>query len=136
MCVCFYVRFRQLCYCALIIYGDCFQLDSSWTLTLLCVVFLCVCVCGPDVGTVLKVISLRNGNSLESEEVTLEELQVFKVVRVLTWEPPLLFLSSSSPSPSSSVDLVVDHNRLGEMFFLVLIFRSSTADGHVPPNRV
>ena len=113
------------------------QLDSDLIVCCLPVcVCVCVCVCGPDVGTVLKVISLRNGNSLESEEVTLEELQVFKVVWVLTWEPPLLFLSSSSPSPSSSVDLVVDHNRFGEMCFLVLIFRSSTADGHVPPNRV
>ncbi|XP_043973983.1 sema domain, immunoglobulin domain (Ig), short basic domain, secreted, (semaphorin) 3bl isoform X2 [Gambusia affinis] len=34
---------------------------------------------GTDVGTVLKVISLHSGNSLEAEEVTLEELQVFKV---------------------------------------------------------
>uniref|UniRef100_A0A087XCI7 Sema domain, immunoglobulin domain (Ig), short basic domain, secreted, (semaphorin) 3bl n=1 Tax=Poecilia formosa TaxID=48698 RepID=A0A087XCI7_POEFO len=34
---------------------------------------------GTDVGTVLKVISLQGGNSLEAEEVTLEELQVFKV---------------------------------------------------------
>lgn len=32
-----------------------------------------------DVGTVLKVIALRNGNSITSEEITLEELQVFKV---------------------------------------------------------
>lgn len=32
-----------------------------------------------DIGTVLKVIALNNGNSLETEEVTLEELQVFKV---------------------------------------------------------
>ncbi|CAL8259560.1 unnamed protein product [Gadus morhua 'NCC'] len=39
---------------------------------------------GTDVGTVLKVISLRNGNSLESEEVTLEELQVFKVPTPVT----------------------------------------------------
>lgn len=36
-------------------------------------------MCISDVGTVLKVIALRNGNSLEMEEVTLEELQVFKV---------------------------------------------------------
>uniref|UniRef100_A0A3Q4G4E2 Sema domain, immunoglobulin domain (Ig), short basic domain, secreted, (semaphorin) 3bl n=1 Tax=Neolamprologus brichardi TaxID=32507 RepID=A0A3Q4G4E2_NEOBR len=34
---------------------------------------------GTDIGTVLKVIALNNGNSLETEEVTLEELQVFKV---------------------------------------------------------
>uniref|UniRef100_A0A667XF90 Sema domain, immunoglobulin domain (Ig), short basic domain, secreted, (semaphorin) 3bl n=1 Tax=Myripristis murdjan TaxID=586833 RepID=A0A667XF90_9TELE len=34
---------------------------------------------GTDVGTVLKVISLHSGNSLEMEEITLEELQVFKV---------------------------------------------------------
>ncbi|XP_017163478.1 sema domain, immunoglobulin domain (Ig), short basic domain, secreted, (semaphorin) 3bl [Poecilia reticulata] len=34
---------------------------------------------GTDVGTVLKVISLQRGNSLEAEEVTLEELQVFKI---------------------------------------------------------
>lgn len=38
-------------------------------------VFACVL----DVGTVLKVIALHSGNSLETEEVTLEELQVFKV---------------------------------------------------------
>lgn len=38
-------------------------------------VFACVL----DVGTVLKVIALHGGNSLETEEVTLEELQVFKV---------------------------------------------------------
>lgn len=37
------------------------------------------CVCPPDVGKVLKVIALHTGNSLETEEVTLEELQVFKV---------------------------------------------------------
>lgn len=37
------------------------------------------CVCLSDVGTVLKVIALHSGNSLETEEVTLEELQVFKV---------------------------------------------------------
>lgn len=36
-------------------------------------------VCLSDVGTVLKVIALHSGNSLETEEVTLEELQVFKV---------------------------------------------------------
>lgn len=35
--------------------------------------------CLSDVGTVLKVIALHSGNSLETEEVTLEELQVFKV---------------------------------------------------------
>uniref|UniRef100_A0A674MWE2 Sema domain, immunoglobulin domain (Ig), short basic domain, secreted, (semaphorin) 3bl n=1 Tax=Takifugu rubripes TaxID=31033 RepID=A0A674MWE2_TAKRU len=33
---------------------------------------------GTDVGTVLKVIALHGGNSLDAEEVTLEELQVFK----------------------------------------------------------
>ncbi|CDQ90856.1 unnamed protein product [Oncorhynchus mykiss] len=36
---------------------------------------------GTDTGTVLKVIALRSGNSLDTEEVTLEELQVFKVTR-------------------------------------------------------
>ncbi|XP_061592587.1 sema domain, immunoglobulin domain (Ig), short basic domain, secreted, (semaphorin) 3bl [Cololabis saira] len=39
---------------------------------------------GTDVGTVLKVIALQNGNSLETEEVTLEELQVFKVPTPIT----------------------------------------------------
>ncbi|MED6287134.1 hypothetical protein CHARACLAT_013331, partial [Characodon lateralis] len=39
---------------------------------------------GTDVGTVLKVISLHSGNSLETEEVTLEELQVFKVPLPIT----------------------------------------------------
>lgn len=45
------------------------------------VLFLTVGVfaCVSDVGTVLKVIALHSGNSLETEEVTLEELQVFKV---------------------------------------------------------
>lgn len=38
-----------------------------------------VFACLSDVGTVLKVIALHSGNSLETEEVTLEELQVFKV---------------------------------------------------------
>uniref|UniRef100_A0A8C9SNQ3 Sema domain, immunoglobulin domain (Ig), short basic domain, secreted, (semaphorin) 3bl n=1 Tax=Scleropages formosus TaxID=113540 RepID=A0A8C9SNQ3_SCLFO len=33
---------------------------------------------GTDIGTVLKVISLRRGNSLDTEEVILEEMQVFK----------------------------------------------------------
>jgi len=32
-----------------------------------------------DIGTVLKVIVLGNGNALTSEEITLEEMQVFKV---------------------------------------------------------
>lgn len=40
-----------------------------------------LCFVPPDVGTVLKVIALHSGNSLETEEVTLEELQVFKVSR-------------------------------------------------------
>lgn len=35
--------------------------------------------CLLDMGMVLKVIALHGGNSLETEEVTLEELQVFKV---------------------------------------------------------
>ncbi|XP_053704195.1 sema domain, immunoglobulin domain (Ig), short basic domain, secreted, (semaphorin) 3bl isoform X3 [Synchiropus splendidus] len=39
---------------------------------------------GTDVGTVLKVIALHSGNSLETEEVTLEELQVFKVPTSIT----------------------------------------------------
>uniref|UniRef100_A0A3B1J877 Sema domain, immunoglobulin domain (Ig), short basic domain, secreted, (semaphorin) 3bl n=1 Tax=Astyanax mexicanus TaxID=7994 RepID=A0A3B1J877_ASTMX len=39
---------------------------------------------GTDVGTVLKVIALRNGNTLSSEEITLEELQVFKVPTPIT----------------------------------------------------
>ncbi|XP_035991307.1 sema domain, immunoglobulin domain (Ig), short basic domain, secreted, (semaphorin) 3bl isoform X3 [Fundulus heteroclitus] len=39
---------------------------------------------GTDVGTVLKVLSLHSGNSLETEEVTLEELQVFKVPTPIT----------------------------------------------------
>nr|XP_015203797.1 PREDICTED: semaphorin-3G-like [Lepisosteus oculatus] len=39
---------------------------------------------GTDVGTVLKVIALRSGNSLDTEEVTLEELQVFKVPTPIT----------------------------------------------------
>lgn len=38
----------------------------------------CQMLCLSDVGTVLKVIAL-NVNSLETEEITLEELQVFKV---------------------------------------------------------
>ncbi|XP_013857193.1 sema domain, immunoglobulin domain (Ig), short basic domain, secreted, (semaphorin) 3bl [Austrofundulus limnaeus] len=39
---------------------------------------------GTDVGKVLKVIALHSGNSLETEEVTLEELQVFKVPTPIT----------------------------------------------------
>lgn len=39
----------------------------------------CGSACVSDIGTVLKVIALHSGNSLETEEVTLEELQVFKV---------------------------------------------------------
>uniref|UniRef100_A0A673GDB9 Semaphorin-3G-like n=1 Tax=Sinocyclocheilus rhinocerous TaxID=307959 RepID=A0A673GDB9_9TELE len=34
---------------------------------------------GTDIGTVLKVIVLGNGNTLANEEITLEEMQVFKV---------------------------------------------------------
>uniref|UniRef100_A0AAZ3S3H1 Sema domain, immunoglobulin domain (Ig), short basic domain, secreted, (semaphorin) 3bl n=1 Tax=Oncorhynchus tshawytscha TaxID=74940 RepID=A0AAZ3S3H1_ONCTS len=39
---------------------------------------------GTDIGTVLKVIALRSGNTLDTEEVTLEELQVFKVPTPIT----------------------------------------------------
>uniref|UniRef100_A0A8C6PHX7 Sema domain, immunoglobulin domain (Ig), short basic domain, secreted, (semaphorin) 3bl n=1 Tax=Nothobranchius furzeri TaxID=105023 RepID=A0A8C6PHX7_NOTFU len=39
---------------------------------------------GTDVGKVLKVIVLHSGNSLETEEVTLEELQVFKMPTPIT----------------------------------------------------
>uniref|UniRef100_A0A672GTU6 Sema domain, immunoglobulin domain (Ig), short basic domain, secreted, (semaphorin) 3bl n=1 Tax=Salarias fasciatus TaxID=181472 RepID=A0A672GTU6_SALFA len=39
---------------------------------------------GTDSGTVLKVIALQGGNSLEMEVVTLEELQVFKVPTPIT----------------------------------------------------
>ncbi|XP_035761539.1 sema domain, immunoglobulin domain (Ig), short basic domain, secreted, (semaphorin) 3bl isoform X1 [Neolamprologus brichardi] len=50
---------------------------------------------GTDIGTVLKVIALNNGNSLETEEVTLEELQVFKV-----------------PTPITSLDISVKRQAL------------------------
>uniref|UniRef100_A0A3P8SYD3 Sema domain, immunoglobulin domain (Ig), short basic domain, secreted, (semaphorin) 3bl n=1 Tax=Amphiprion percula TaxID=161767 RepID=A0A3P8SYD3_AMPPE len=50
---------------------------------------------GTDVGTVLKVIALHSGNSLETEEVTLEELQVFKV-----------------PTPITSMDISVKRQAL------------------------
>ncbi|XP_072222756.1 sema domain, immunoglobulin domain (Ig), short basic domain, secreted, (semaphorin) 3bl [Leuresthes tenuis] len=50
---------------------------------------------GTDVGTVLKVIALNSGNSLETEEVTLEELQVFKV-----------------PTPITSMDISVKRQAL------------------------
>ncbi|XP_062314321.1 sema domain, immunoglobulin domain (Ig), short basic domain, secreted, (semaphorin) 3bl isoform X2 [Osmerus eperlanus] len=50
---------------------------------------------GTDVGTVLKVIALRSGNSLDTEEVTLEELQVFKV-----------------PTPITSMDISVKRQAL------------------------
>ncbi|KAM4562791.1 sema domain, immunoglobulin domain (Ig), short basic domain, secreted, (semaphorin) 3bl [Odontesthes bonariensis] len=50
---------------------------------------------GTDVGTVLKVIALNTGNSLETEEVTLEELQVFKV-----------------PTPITSLDISVKRQAL------------------------
>uniref|UniRef100_A0A8C7LFP9 Sema domain, immunoglobulin domain (Ig), short basic domain, secreted, (semaphorin) 3bl n=1 Tax=Oncorhynchus kisutch TaxID=8019 RepID=A0A8C7LFP9_ONCKI len=39
---------------------------------------------GTDIGTVLKVIALRSGNTLDTEEVTLEEMQVFKVPTPIT----------------------------------------------------
>ncbi|RXN36040.1 semaphorin-3G [Labeo rohita] len=39
---------------------------------------------GTDIGTVLKVIVLGNGNSLANEEITLEEMQVFKVPTPIT----------------------------------------------------
>uniref|UniRef100_A0A674N579 Sema domain, immunoglobulin domain (Ig), short basic domain, secreted, (semaphorin) 3bl n=1 Tax=Takifugu rubripes TaxID=31033 RepID=A0A674N579_TAKRU len=50
---------------------------------------------GTDVGTVLKVIALHGGNSLDAEEVTLEELQVFKV-----------------PTPITSMDISVKRQSL------------------------
>ncbi|KAG7472285.1 hypothetical protein MATL_G00107290 [Megalops atlanticus] len=50
---------------------------------------------GTDIGTVLKVIALRSGNSLDTEEVTLEELQVFKV-----------------PTPITSMDISVKRQAL------------------------
>uniref|UniRef100_G3NR26 Sema domain, immunoglobulin domain (Ig), short basic domain, secreted, (semaphorin) 3bl n=1 Tax=Gasterosteus aculeatus aculeatus TaxID=481459 RepID=G3NR26_GASAC len=50
---------------------------------------------GTDVGTVLKVIALHSGNSLDTEEVTLEELQVFKV-----------------PTPITSMDISVKRQAL------------------------
>ncbi|XP_054868801.1 sema domain, immunoglobulin domain (Ig), short basic domain, secreted, (semaphorin) 3bl isoform X1 [Amphiprion ocellaris] len=50
---------------------------------------------GTDVGTILKVIALHSGNSLETEEVTLEELQVFKV-----------------PTPITSMDISVKRQAL------------------------
>ncbi|XP_030639274.1 sema domain, immunoglobulin domain (Ig), short basic domain, secreted, (semaphorin) 3bl [Chanos chanos] len=50
---------------------------------------------GTDIGTVLKVIALRNGNSLTTEELTLEELQVFKV-----------------PTPITSMDISVKRQAL------------------------
>ncbi|XP_076596288.1 sema domain, immunoglobulin domain (Ig), short basic domain, secreted, (semaphorin) 3bl [Chaetodon auriga] len=50
---------------------------------------------GTDIGTVLKVIALHSGNSLETEEVTLEELQVFKV-----------------PTPITSMDISVKRQAL------------------------
>ncbi|KAF7649606.1 hypothetical protein LDENG_00138870 [Lucifuga dentata] len=50
---------------------------------------------GTDVGTVLKVMALHSGNSLETEEVTLEELQVFKV-----------------PTPVTSMDISVKRQAL------------------------
>uniref|UniRef100_A0A8C4ITC8 Sema domain, immunoglobulin domain (Ig), short basic domain, secreted, (semaphorin) 3bl n=1 Tax=Dicentrarchus labrax TaxID=13489 RepID=A0A8C4ITC8_DICLA len=50
---------------------------------------------GTDIGTVLKVIALHSGNSLETEEITLEELQVFKV-----------------PTPITSMDISVKRQAL------------------------
>ncbi|KAJ8015845.1 hypothetical protein DPEC_G00000580 [Dallia pectoralis] len=50
---------------------------------------------GTDIGTVLKIIALRTGNSLETEEVTLEEMQVFKV-----------------PTPITSLDISVKRQAL------------------------
>lgn len=56
-----------------------------------------------DMGTVLKVIALHGGNSLETEEVTLEELQVFKVwwflfSLVLHLHPPLSLNLHNDPN--------------------------------------
>uniref|UniRef100_A0A8C2HEK5 Sema domain, immunoglobulin domain (Ig), short basic domain, secreted, (semaphorin) 3bl n=1 Tax=Cyprinus carpio TaxID=7962 RepID=A0A8C2HEK5_CYPCA len=50
---------------------------------------------GTDVGTVLKVIVLGNSNSLANEEITLEEMQVFKV-----------------PTPITSMDISVKRQTL------------------------
>ncbi|XP_063064556.1 sema domain, immunoglobulin domain (Ig), short basic domain, secreted, (semaphorin) 3bl isoform X2 [Engraulis encrasicolus] len=50
---------------------------------------------GTDVGTVLKVITLQKGNTLMPEEITLEELQVFKV-----------------PAPITSMDISVKRQAL------------------------
>ncbi|KAM6977736.1 sema domain, immunoglobulin domain (Ig), short basic domain, secreted, (semaphorin) 3bl [Aplochiton taeniatus] len=51
---------------------------------------------GTDIGTVLKVIALRGGNNnLDTEEVTLEELQVFK-----------------APTPITSMDISVKRQAL------------------------
>ncbi|KAL1269832.1 hypothetical protein QQF64_032121 [Cirrhinus molitorella] len=50
---------------------------------------------GTDIGTVLKVIVLGNGNSLANEEITLEEMQVFKV-----------------PTPITSMDISVKRQTL------------------------
>lgn len=55
----------------------------------------------PDSGSVLKVIALQGGASTESEEVVLEELQVFKVRRVLG-RRVLGGVPSSSTAGSSS----------------------------------
>uniref|UniRef100_A0A673HEJ4 Semaphorin-3G-like n=1 Tax=Sinocyclocheilus rhinocerous TaxID=307959 RepID=A0A673HEJ4_9TELE len=50
---------------------------------------------GTDIGTVLKVIVLGNSNSLANEEITLEEMQVFKV-----------------PTPITSMDISVKRQTL------------------------
>uniref|UniRef100_A0A673GHH8 Semaphorin-3G-like n=1 Tax=Sinocyclocheilus rhinocerous TaxID=307959 RepID=A0A673GHH8_9TELE len=50
---------------------------------------------GTDIGTVLKVIVLGNGNTLANEEITLEEMQVFKV-----------------PTPITSMDISVKRQTL------------------------
>ncbi|XP_076852784.1 sema domain, immunoglobulin domain (Ig), short basic domain, secreted, (semaphorin) 3bl [Brachyhypopomus gauderio] len=50
---------------------------------------------GTDIGTVLKVIALRSGNSLTTEEITLEELQLFK-----------------EPTPITSMEISVKRQQL------------------------
>lgn len=54
----------------------------------------------PDSGSVLKVIALQGGGSTESEEVVLEELQVFKV-RTGCGEEVLMGRGPSSPTAAS-----------------------------------
>ena len=110
-----------------------------------------VLTCLSDIGTVLKVIALHSGNSLETEEVTLEELQVFKVsytqadvtitlfvslffilnhLKVMLKKLPLIFTDNSSFTVSlkpslSSVDTDPQRYLKRKLVFVLILKNNS-----------